>query len=324
MAIGDRTKTTPTPAAWPEVSRHRHAVWAGKAANGAFGLLVRAHGSDPQTGEITHEAIGLVQLSGRRPARRRRVPGAAGVDSPPPADDLDGVVDRVELRRAAASGVRPRPHLRHRLAAGGAADPDGGGGSGLPRRRRGSAAPVGDAALGPDRADGPPGTGAVRDPGRPAPRDRRRDAATTADRAAARPSADRPPAGGGPGPGQQHLAHARQRVDDHGQPLHLRQGVRGRLAGVHLRPHRGPGGDGHSTAVALGHGQRRRVLLADHRSDPAGDHSCGAPGRGGPFARRAGSRSLGGGGRRSGAAGAGRGTPAALGLPRAAASGVRA
>lgn len=98
MAIGDRTKTTPTPDAWPEVSRHRHAAWAGKAANGVFGLLVRAHGSDPQTREIQHETIGLVQMSGV--AQRSDGGFQAELESipMPPAGDLEGVVDRVELR----------------------------------------------------------------------------------------------------------------------------------------------------------------------------------------------------------------------------------
>lgn len=98
MVVGDRTRTTPTSEAWPEVSRHRHAVWAGNTANGAPGLLVRAHGSDARTRVINHEAVGLVQLSGviKRPdggfqARLESIP-------PPPAGALDGVIDRERLR----------------------------------------------------------------------------------------------------------------------------------------------------------------------------------------------------------------------------------
>ena len=45
LVIGDRTNTTVTAAAWPEVSRHRHAVWAGRAINGEPRLLVRVQGS---------------------------------------------------------------------------------------------------------------------------------------------------------------------------------------------------------------------------------------------------------------------------------------
>jgi hypothetical protein len=69
------------------------------AVNGAFGLLVRAHGTDPETREIKYEAIGLVQLSGVD----RRADGGfqAQVEwiPVPPAGDLEGVVDRAELRQ---------------------------------------------------------------------------------------------------------------------------------------------------------------------------------------------------------------------------------
>lgn len=105
LVIGDRTNTNVTAAAWSEVSRHRHAVWAGRASNGGHGLLVRAHGADPATRVINYEAIGVVRMSelAKRPdggyeARLEAVPiGATG--------DLDGVVDRADLqdllRRAA-------------------------------------------------------------------------------------------------------------------------------------------------------------------------------------------------------------------------------
>lgn len=105
MAVGDRTDTTPTREAFPEVSRHRYAAWAGKADNGAFGLLVRVNGSDPQTRVIKHEAIGLVQMSGV--AQRADGGFQARLESipMPPAGDLGGVIDSDELqellRRAA-------------------------------------------------------------------------------------------------------------------------------------------------------------------------------------------------------------------------------
>lgn len=99
LAVGDRTRTTPNPVAWPEVSRHRHAVWAGRAADGAYGLLVRSRGSDPETRTIRYEAIGLVRLSGV--ARRADGGFQAQVEwvPAPPAGDLEGVVDRAELRQ---------------------------------------------------------------------------------------------------------------------------------------------------------------------------------------------------------------------------------
>jgi hypothetical protein len=98
LVIGDRTKTTPPAAVWPEVARHRHAVWAGRAVDGAFGLLVRARSADAATRVVNYEPIGVVRLSdvAKRPdggleARPTPVPaGGAG--------DLDGVVDRTDLR----------------------------------------------------------------------------------------------------------------------------------------------------------------------------------------------------------------------------------
>lgn len=121
LVIGDRTTTRPPAAAWPTVSTHRYAVWAGRAVDGATGLLVRAHGSDPETKAITYEVIGVVRLS----KVDRRVDGGyqARVQTVPlpPADDLDGLIGREDLtdllRRAAdrdpavVSGWR-RPAMR--------------------------------------------------------------------------------------------------------------------------------------------------------------------------------------------------------------------
>ena len=98
LVIGDRMNTKQTAAAWPEVSGHRYAVWAGRAVNGATGLLVRAHGSDPATQMINYEAISLVQMS----EVTRRADGGyqARLESVPlgPTGDLDGVIDRADLR----------------------------------------------------------------------------------------------------------------------------------------------------------------------------------------------------------------------------------
>jgi hypothetical protein len=98
LVIGDRTNTTVTAAAWPEVSRHRHAIWAGRAIDGGLGLLVRANGADSATRVINYEPIGVVRMSevAKRPdggfeARREAVPSGA------PAE-LGGVVDPVDLR----------------------------------------------------------------------------------------------------------------------------------------------------------------------------------------------------------------------------------
>ncbi len=121
LVIGDRTTTTPPAAAWPVVSRHRYAVWAGRAVNGAAGLLVRARGSDPETKAITYEAIGVVRLS--KVDRRADGGYQARVQSIPlpSADDLDELISREDLaellRRAAdrdpavVSGWR-RPVMR--------------------------------------------------------------------------------------------------------------------------------------------------------------------------------------------------------------------
>lgn len=99
LVIGDRTTTTPSSAAWPEVSRHRYAVWAGRAAAGACGLLVRARGTVAEEGRIRYEVTGPVRLSdvtrrddGGHQARVEAIPT-------PPSGRLDGVVDRAELRR---------------------------------------------------------------------------------------------------------------------------------------------------------------------------------------------------------------------------------
>ncbi|MFT4164589.1 MAG: hypothetical protein QM650_05055 [Microlunatus sp.] len=121
LVIGERTTTTPPAAAWPEVSRHRYAVWVGMAIEGGTGLLVRACGSDPEAKAITYEVIGVVRLSkvhrradGGYQARVQTIPL-------PPAGDLDGLISREDLtdllRRAAdrdpavVSGWR-RPVMR--------------------------------------------------------------------------------------------------------------------------------------------------------------------------------------------------------------------
>ena len=98
MAVGDRTKTTPTHDAWPEVSKHRYAIWSGRVVNGAVGLLVRTRGSDPQTREIKHEAIGLAQMSGVAQLADGGFQARVEWIPMPPAGDLHGVIDRDELR----------------------------------------------------------------------------------------------------------------------------------------------------------------------------------------------------------------------------------
>jgi len=96
--IGDWMNTKQSAAAWPEVSGDRHAVWAGRAVNGAIGLLLAVHGSNPDTRVINCKAIGLVRLSDvtQRPdggfqARLESVPTG-------PTGDLHGVVHWAELR----------------------------------------------------------------------------------------------------------------------------------------------------------------------------------------------------------------------------------
>ncbi len=234
---------------------------------------------------ITYEAIGLVQLSGLG----RRADGGfqAQVEwTPvPPADDLDGVVDRVELRRllrrasdrdpAFVTGWRraelPAPTELDDLAYSVVADD-------LLRRLAMPLSERIELMARPERerfqalihqlrelADGTP----------PPPQ--------TAQRLG-RPLIDLPREGVPVlanniwlTPGGVSTITASAFISD-------KAFAAGWLAFT-VRPHRGPGRDGHPTAVALGHGQRRRVLLVDHGSDPARDHSCGAPGRGGPFAR---------------------------------------
>ena len=93
--IGDWMNTKQSAAAWPEVSGDRHAAWTGRAVNGATGLLLAVHGSNPDTRMINYKAIGLVRLSDvtQRPdgGFQARLEGV-------PTGDLHGVVHWAELR----------------------------------------------------------------------------------------------------------------------------------------------------------------------------------------------------------------------------------
>lgn len=109
--LGERMDTQPPAAAWPVVSRHWHAAWAGRAADGSAALLVRTVGSNTETKAIKHEVIGVVRLSevtrrsdGAWQARMEGVPlGLAG--------DLDGVIDRDELRELLHRAADRDPHV---------------------------------------------------------------------------------------------------------------------------------------------------------------------------------------------------------------------
>ena len=70
----------------------------GQAVNGATGLLLAVHGSDPATRMINYKAIGLVQLS--EVTRRADGGSQARLESVPtgPTGDLDGVIHWAELR----------------------------------------------------------------------------------------------------------------------------------------------------------------------------------------------------------------------------------